>query len=138
VSVAAVLGETNALRRNQEMTMLKMTRLPLSLLALTVAAPVFAAEPPATAPAPSHSTAAPAKPANTTAATTAPKSAAVDINNASAADLKALPGMTDAEAAKIVQGRPYKDPSDLVSKKIMSDSEFAKVKDRLVAGHTKS
>jgi DNA uptake protein ComE-like DNA-binding protein len=53
-------------------------------------------------------------------------------------DLKALPGVSDADAAKIVQGRPYKDPQDLVSKKIMSDAEFAKIKDRLTIGHPKS
>ena len=62
----------------------------------------------------------------------------VNINSASAADLKALPGVTDAEAAKIVQGRPYKEPSDLVAKKILPESVFSKIKDRLTAGHAKS
>lgn len=116
--------------------MLKLTRLPMSILALTIAAPVLAAEPPAAAP--THSPATPTMPAKPAEATVAPKTAAVDINSASAGDLKALPGMTDATAAKIVQGRPYKDPTDLVSKKILPESEFAKIKDRLVAGHTKS
>ena len=68
----------------------------------------------------------------------APKAATVDINTATAADLKALPGMTDSDAAEIVQGRPYKDPSDLTEKKILSDAEYAKIKDRLVAGQNKS
>ncbi len=70
--------------------------------------------------------------------TTAPNAAMVDINTATAADLKALPGMTDSDAAKIVQGRPYKDPSELTAKKILSDAEYAKIKDRLVAGPNKS
>ena len=116
--------------------MLKLSRLPLTVLALTIAAPVFAAEP---VPAPAASPATtPAKPASATPATVAPKAAMIDVNSASAVDLKTLPGVTDASAAKIVQGRPYKDPSDLVTKKILSDAEFAKIKDRLVAGHTKS
>ncbi|HYM74217.1 MAG TPA: helix-hairpin-helix domain-containing protein [Stellaceae bacterium] len=119
--------------------MLKFSRLPLSLLAMTIAGPVLAAEPAATtthpAPAP---TMAPAKPSAMPQATIAPKAEMVDVNSASATDLKALPGITDAEAAKIVQGRPYKNPSDLVSKKILSEAEFAKIKDRLVAGHPKS
>jgi competence protein ComEA len=62
----------------------------------------------------------------------------VDINTATAGDLKGLPGVSDADAAKIVQGRPYKEPSDLVAKKVLSDAGFAKIKDRLVAGHPKS
>ena len=111
---------------------MKLSPLSIGLLAFTIAAPVLAADLPGTA---AHPPAAPAKPA---AQTTAPNAAKVDINTATAADLKALPGMTDSDAAKIVQGRPYKDPSDLTTKKILSDTEYAKIKDRLVAGPTKS
>ena len=112
--------------------MLHFARLPIALFAMTVAAPVFAAEPVAPTPAPA--------PAPHTAATvsTPAKAAAVDINSASATDLKALPGMSDADAAKIVQGRPYKDTGDLVTKKIVTDAEYAKIKDQIVAGHPKS
>src|SRR5579885_1458466 len=105
------------------------SRLPISLLALTIAGPVLAAEPAAMAPSQTPATAAPAHPAAAPQSTLAAKGATVDINSASTADLKTLPGMTDADAAKIVQGRPYKDPADLVSKKILSDSEYAKIKD---------
>jgi DNA uptake protein ComE-like DNA-binding protein len=80
----------------------------------------------------------PAAPAVAHEAAVAPKAAMVDINTATAGDLKGLPGVSDAGAAKILQGRPYKDPSDLVSKKVMSAAEFAKIKDRVVAGHPKS
>lgn len=120
--------------------MLKLSRIPLSLLAVTIAGPVFAAEPAATMPQPGPAATVPAKPSAATpmTQTSAPKTATVDINSASAADLKALPGITDSEAGKIVQGRPYKDPSDLTAKKILSDAEYAKIKDRLVAGPTKS
>src|ERR1700741_3474522 len=112
---------------------MKFSRLPISLLALTIAGPVLAAEPAAMTPSQSPA-AAPTHPASAPQGTVATKTATVDLNSASATDLKALPGMTDADAVKIVQGRPYKDPSDLVSKKILSDTEFAKIKDRVTAG----
>ena len=121
--------------------MLKFSHLPISLLALTIAAPVFAAEPAATATTAQPSSPAstmPAAPSATHQAAVSPNSATVDINSATASDLKALPGMTDADAAKIVQGRPYKDPSDLVTKKILPEAEFAKIKDHVTAGHPKS
>lgn len=117
--------------------MLKFSRLPLSLLALTIAAPVLAAEPAATGTTAAPATTA-AKPATAPQATVAPKASTLDLNTASAADLKGLPGITDAEAAKIVQARPFKDPNELVAKKILTEAEFAKIKDRVVAGHPKS
>ena len=124
--------------------MLTFSRLPLGLLALTIAAPVLAAEPSTPTPSAQPTSpaamqpATPAVPSATHQAAVAPKAATVDINSATASDLKALPGVNDAEAAKIVQGRPYRDTSDLVSKKIMTEAAFAKVKDHVVAGHPKS
>jgi DNA uptake protein ComE-like DNA-binding protein len=117
---------------------MKFSRLPISLLALTIAGPVLAAEPAAMAPSQTPAATAPTHPASAPQSTVATKGAMVDINSASATDLKALPGMTDADAAKIVHGRPYKDPGDLVSKKVLSDAEYAKIKDRVTAGHPKS
>lgn len=67
-----------------------------------------------------------------------PNAAMVDINNASTADLKSPPGITDTEASKIVQGRPYKEPSDLVMKKILPEGVFSKMKDRITVGPAKS
>jgi competence protein ComEA len=113
--------------------MLKFSRLTASLLALTIATPVLAADLPGTT---AHPT--PAMPAPVTQTTVAPKAGMVDINSATVADLKSLPGMTDGATTKIVQGRPYKDPSELTSKKILSEAEYAKIKDRLVAGQSKS
>jgi competence protein ComEA len=113
--------------------MLKLSPISIGLLAFTIAVPVLAADLPGSA----HPAPAPAKPP-VVQTTVAPKAGMVDINTATATDLKGLPGMTDADAAKIVQGRPYKDPSDLTAKKILSDAEYAKIKDRLVAGQNKS
>jgi hypothetical protein len=45
-----------------------------------------------------------------------------DINSASEDDLKALPGIGDAYAKKIVEGRPYKRRDELVQKRVVPPS----------------
>jgi competence protein ComEA len=68
----------------------------------------------------------------------APKMDTVDINSATAAELKMLPGVSESDAAKIIQGRPYSDKSQLVSKKVVSEPTYEKIKDHVVARQTKS
>src|SRR6266436_5437735 len=59
-------------------------------------------------------------PAKTTAATTtAAKAKMVDLNTATKADLVALPGIGEAYAQKIIDGRPYLRKDQLVSKHII-------------------
>jgi competence protein ComEA len=106
--------------------MLKFSHLPIAILALAIATPVLAQPASTTSPAPPMT--APARPPMTT---DAPKTGAVDINTASAAELKTLPGMTEAEAAKVIQARPYRDVDELVSKKVVPDAQFARIKDRI-------
>ncbi|MGE5237077.1 MAG: ComEA family DNA-binding protein [Acidobacteriota bacterium] len=79
--------------------------------------------------------AAPVKgPAHASQASSAPL---VDINSATAAQLKALPGIGDAYSAKIIAHRPYAKKDQLVSMGVIPQSEYNKIKDRIVAHQAK-
>ena len=60
----------------------------------------------------------------------------VDVNSASKEELEALPGIGPALADKIVQNRPYKAKRELVSRNVIPESTYKKVKDQLVAHRT--
>jgi len=51
----------------------------------------------------------------------------VDINRASADDLKTLPGVDDMRAQSIIDGRPYDNPGQLVSKAVISEVEYDRI-----------
>jgi len=51
----------------------------------------------------------------------------VDINRASADDLKTLPGVDDMRAQSIIDGRPYDNPGQLVSKHVVSQAEYERI-----------
>jgi hypothetical protein len=59
--------------------------------------------------------------------------APIDINSASKAQLKTLPGIGDAEAGRIVAGRPYLSKADLASKDALPLGIYLQIKDRIVA-----
>jgi competence protein ComEA len=69
-----------------------------------------------------------------TSDTTANKSEAkVDLNSASKDELKALPGIGDAYADKIIAGRPYANKRQLVSRNIVPESSYKKFSDKVIA-----
>lgn len=57
----------------------------------------------------------------------------VDINSASRAQLKQLPGIDDAVAKKIIAGRPYLSKAHLVTHHIISGTHYAQIKDLIIA-----
>ena len=57
----------------------------------------------------------------------------IDINTATADQLKVIPSIGDAYSAKIIRGRPYKAKNELVQKKILPQAVYNKLKDRIIA-----
>jgi DNA uptake protein ComE-like DNA-binding protein len=56
----------------------------------------------------------------------------IDLNSASVAELTELPGISAAEARRIIGGRPYRDKRDLLVKGILSDASYSKIRDLVV------
>ena len=57
----------------------------------------------------------------------------VDINSAKSSELKQLPGITDAEAAKIIAGRPYGSKAWLVTDNILPEAKYAAIRQLVIA-----
>ena len=66
------------------------------------------------------------------AAAPAPTADLLDLNTATKEQLEAVPDIGTAYADKIIKGRPYARTDELVSKKILPNGVFAKVKDKLI------
>ena len=62
-----------------------------------------------------------------------PTTSAVDLNSASTAQLEALPGISPARAHKIVAGRPYSTPNDLVAKNVLTQEQFDRISGKVQA-----
>ena len=102
-----------------------MSRLIALLVALLFAAGL-AGTPAALAQAPKDQ---PAK----TEAKPAAKKELIDINTASAEELQSLKGIGEAYAKKIIDNRPYKGKDELVSKKVIPQATYNKIKGEIIA-----
>ena len=62
-----------------------------------------------------------------------PATTLLDINSASKSELDALPGIGSARADAIIKGRPYKGKDELVQKKVVPQSVYDAIKDKIIA-----
>jgi competence protein ComEA len=79
--------------------------LPVVILPIRIGAPVYAAE----------------------------QAELLDINTATAEQLKTLPGIGDAYAEKIIKGRPYAKKDELVQQKILPRAAYEQIKYKIIA-----
>jgi DNA uptake protein ComE-like DNA-binding protein len=57
----------------------------------------------------------------------------IDLNTATKAQLTALPGVGESTAQRIIRNRPYAKKDQLKSMKILTDQEYDRIKDRIIA-----
>jgi competence protein ComEA len=75
--------------------------------------------------------------ASSEATKTLPGAGLIDINSASIDELKSIPGISEANAKKIVENRPYKRKDKLVKKQVISPAIYDQVADEITARQEK-
>ena len=78
------------------------------------------------------------KMASTDKMSTSKMAAQLDINTATADQLKALPGIGDAYSKKIIARRPYDKKDQLVSKNVLPQTTYDKIAGMIVAKQPKA
>ena len=58
-----------------------------------------------------------------------------DLNSATKEQLLSLPGMNSTQANRIIAGRPYQDPQELVTRHLMTQSQYDQVARRITVKH---
>jgi competence protein ComEA len=128
--VAAGLKLSTVSKARKETKTVKFTPIASAVLGL-VACSLFGI-----LPATHAQSGAPAKPAATSsskAAASVPSGKLVDINSATADQLKALPGVGDVYSKKIIAGRPYANKTQLKSKGVVPAATDDKIASLIIA-----
>lgn len=55
----------------------------------------------------------------------------VDLNSASHEKLLRLPGITDSEAQRIISNRPYRSSDELVTRRVLTRSQYDQIKSQI-------
>jgi DNA uptake protein ComE-like DNA-binding protein len=58
----------------------------------------------------------------------------LNLNTATRDQLMSLPGMTPGQADRVIAARPYTEPHDLVTRHILSQTEYDRIADKVTAG----
>ena len=57
----------------------------------------------------------------------------VDLNHATREQLAKLPGVDNATADRVIAERPFKDTHQLVTRRIVSEEEYQRIRDRVTS-----
>ncbi len=111
-------------------TLLKLALRGMLFLALTSS--VLLAQGTASKPAQTGKATTTSTPATASSSKT-PDSQKIDINSATKDQLDALPGIGAAYSQKIIDGRPYNSKRDLLTRKIVPQSTYDGIQDKIIA-----